>query len=725
MRSIYFRLSTIGLFLLQLGALIAQPSGYDELIKKSPELTPKQRFFRFFQHQRADNEFANAYIHLADACEKIYTDLDPLRDYQRVVHWINNAFTYYSVFPVYLDNRDARRNTEYYEFFEIEPAGKKLRNGDLLRYTKYRKQTTETFLDSLKLIYGAFEKSKDHYNKAVELFNEINHTYENLNKALLRTDSQLLEKLNQLEQEFEASKKSFAEYKKMIHKYPLKDYDQTYTLRPIETYRLDGLTNSDFLNNEFHLWNYSQWIKKFRQLYNNDIVPLRKEVAALQEMFEENHETLAKLDTVNSDASFEKADRLFMYRLGKYDHNSLIRDMFRYYNERQNLEVMSLSPINQIIDSVPSKMNRKFRYYYQLAMQKQKADARLSTFRNHISEDKKLLFQDFFETYYPGEDRLYTLADEEAEMTGNILNEGLSHLQTYLANHKSYLESLEYAQGGYGEVPLTPYGNKESSEYITQAYSLQDSIPEFVSGILKSKDGVFVARISPDRKVKWLKTPGTPGPSKSFTNPDASVLSDYENGVVALISSRDTSGIHSSLVHYSKDGETILEKKMNQTLQPELLHYDEINKQNLMAFQTPEDEAINTSPRIEVCLADSAGNIQWNVHLSVEGHLIEVVKPADQYVALINAKKYQKQGEWIDLPNQGLLIATISNDGELSGMTTVTTKGGLHIDRIFPVSGQEITLIGKQGISDRSKERPCYLVISTEREVIFDNLESM
>ena len=50
-----------------------------------------------------------------------------------------------------------------------------------------------------------------------------------------------------------------------LDSFPLKSYNQRYKLKSIETYRLDGLTGSDFYMGYCIIWNYKEWVSNLNK----------------------------------------------------------------------------------------------------------------------------------------------------------------------------------------------------------------------------------------------------------------------------------------------------------------------------------------------------------------------------------------------------------------------------------------------------------------------------
>ena len=170
--SICRKIALLLLVALTTSALWAQSIKYEDIISDLGKMPPKQAYYRFFQYQKQDPHFANTYVQLGHASEQIFRELDPLRNFNQANYWINNATLYYGLFEVYLKPNDVRRNREFYANFPLGTDGRRIENEDVVQYVQDRLAYCRTLKDSLELIYSTLEKSKDHYNNCVRIFND-------------------------------------------------------------------------------------------------------------------------------------------------------------------------------------------------------------------------------------------------------------------------------------------------------------------------------------------------------------------------------------------------------------------------------------------------------------------------------------------------------------------------------------------------------------------------
>ena len=705
----------------------AQEIKYDDIISSLPTLSPQGRYALLFEYQKQDPHFSNTYIQIADACENLMKDVDPLRNVNKALYWANNAKLYYGLFPVYLKSNEVRKNREYYSNFSIETEDSKLENEHVIAYINKRVEYCTHFIDSLELIYATLEKSKDHYNNCISIFNGINTNYDNLNEALLKTDEELLSTLDRLKNEFELSIKTFEEYKALINEFPIASYDQTYTLAPISTFRLEGLTNSDFLKNSFTLWDYASWVNEFKSLYNKDIVPLRKEIEQTHKQFNDNKRRLSIIESIDEDVSLKSFSESFIYKLGKYDNNSIIRDFFAYLNARQDFLVLNKSPLNLPADSALSVINTKLRYYHRLTKKKIETDNKLNELTTAISEENVERHKAFFETHYQGHAGFKQFAADEAPFLNLALNSSYAQLNNLLSSIPALEKRLGYAQGkGRIKIALFPNENDETTNsYTSQGVTTKQGKPNYVSGYVKknNKDIAFIAKISDENNVEWINEIGSKYNPNSISGNKAPILSSFESGAATVVSSAIDSVNTNTLVVLNSQGSVLLAKPLPFTQKPLLIHYDEINKLATLAFGAKENATDSVYQSTILCQVDSAGVINWQEHLNITGIIVDLIKQNDKYIAVFNYTSYLIKQYKSTATQIGAMLVNLTQEGSIANVSPINSSEAYSINRVFPISTDELNLIGKKEGQHDQHDELCYILVSPNGDLIYSNLK--
>ncbi len=735
--------------------ITAQSYDYEDIFDNLNNLTNEQAYTRFLNFQAQNPHFANTYLQLGNICEDIFTKTDPLRDIDLVIYWTDQARLYYGLFINYFESSDLRRNQRYYANIPITDRGQRPGKEQVISYVNNRREFAQNHRDSIKLIYNALESSKTHYNNCVRIFNNTSSSYETLNETLLQTDDNLLAVLENLESEFNACIEQFDHYKSLIEKYPLKGYlqeqkvqvgdyvsiterrvgayNQEYNLKPIQTFRLDGITNSDFLKETFILWDYGSWVKNFRDTYYNDIIPLRTEIEEIQNTFDENTRYLTRVTVAPSDLSLDSFDELFLFRLGKYDNNSLVRELFDYLDDKQKFLLHSRSSLNNPNDSSSVIYNRKLRYYYRYALMLEESLNSANNFHNAIDIARTSRFKNFFNEYYQGIEGLFNFSAREKEFLLETFNFGLDNLNRYF-NNNNHLRALKtYATGDRNiRVPLKII-NEESElyneyNYITRDIFYSNDHPKYLCGYIKKANNKvpFVAKTNEDKTLDWIREIG----KETGSNRKAVSVYAYENGVLALVTDWNepnedevfTHAYNNVLVHYDNSGNVLVNKELNDNFFPYYLQYDEINQLSFLSMGERTENDLYS--RLSVSQADSLGNKNWHNLLNISGQLIDIVRAEGKYIAYFNFREFSSDGRKYnagnDGKNWGLLSVDFSLDGDVISSTPLVANNSFYIDRVFNISSDEINLIGYLGAPGEEKGDMVYLVLDPDGNEIFN-----
>ncbi|MCB8963724.1 MAG: hypothetical protein H6536_01615 [Bacteroidales bacterium] len=681
---------------------VAQEVDYEELFAKLPSLTPMQAYTQLFAYQQQNPYFANTYIQLGRISELKLMEIDPLRNLDQAQYWVGNAVLFYNLFPIYLKESDVRRNREYYANIITPEQGKKIEYDDVMLFHKQRLAFCQAYKDSVTIIFRALATSKEYYNNSVQIFRDLNNSFRNLNVALLRTDDAFLQLLDSLNAQFASAIDSFRVYQALIQKFPLAGYDQQFTLRPIETFRLDGITNSDFLSNQFTLWDYSGWVSRYKQVYTADIVPLRKSIADIQDLFDSNRRKLGLLDSVSVADKFYSLDDLFLFRLGKYDNNSLVRDLFGYRQLNQNLLITSKMAVNSYADSSSTLMGRKMRYYYRLLQEYSKAKNGLSVFEQSVDSEKVANHKAFFSKYYGGLNGLPSFVDRESEFMQKLMAQSFGNLRQYIRNESALRLSYGYSEGR-PRIPQSPncaFVTGSSGEpYVVYSVSYIDGQPTFASGYANKpgrKPSAFVARFGADATTDWVK--GVPISPALPQGDCARLVAGSANGCVAMVTAPSADSSANQLVRLDARGGMLFKKMLSNGLSPCFLQFDDISQNTLIALGQPLDSANRFFTNLSLNLVDSLGNSTWNVKLPVEGELVEVVTVGDCCVAFLNYQNYSdSQKQTIDKPGLygHIMVAIGSASGEISYVKPVELPEPFTVSKVYSLSSSEIALVGQ------------------------------
>lgn len=654
------KISIMALLLLSSNAK-AQKS-YDDIFGLMPNWSLDQTYSELLDFQKRNPFFANVYIQLGIVSEKIMVHIDPLRDFETSQLWANNANLFIGNFGVYYKDGDVRSNDEYYGNLGIPYSGKRIEDADLKKFVEQHRVKCKSYKDTTALAFHAIEKSKQHYNQCITAFSALCDRYDNLNEALLRYDANLQKELEQLGRDIDACIAAFDEYKAIIKAYPILNYRQLYEFKTIETFRLDGLTNSDFYENRFTIWDYRKWIDQYFTTIKNDILPLREKVEAINRKFVQGKAEYDANKPVNINATPAYND-LFIFQLGRYDNSSLVRELFTYLDDRRELMAMAHDSLSLPVDSSTALINRKMRNIYRICSSLGETESALENLSASITPERIARFSDFFNTNYAGENGLKSYSANEKQFLNGVLDEVLVNFGKYMTivEEQRAIEEYSVKTPRYAAVPLWVVSDnlRESvkGQYITEKIVYDNyGRPQYVAGMKKGATPIaFVAKIENDRTTGWItEIKKTSSVNCLTANGQGCIVAVTQNNLPYSVTI-DAKGKAANPVDINEGNVAFI-------------NYNDITKNTYSAFN-------EGGGGVSLCLTDSLGAKIWDVQLPQITQACSMAEVSDGLLV-------------VGLNNNSAVVLLVSNDGVVARNETLGKAS--NIEAVYRASAQEI-----------------------------------
>lgn len=486
----------------------AQAQNFSKVYDAMPDMTLDQAYSALIDFQKANPYFANTYIQLGSVCEKKMVIYDPLRETESINFWAKNAELFFGNLKVYYTEGDCR--SEFYENLKIPFSGKKITDADMWRYVNEHRTLCKNHNDSTTLIFTAIEAARHNYNLALESFRSIYVDYSDMNDMLLRYDDKLAQRLKETMAHAEECEKQFMEYKRLTKLYPIANYKQIYEKIPIETFRLDGLTNSDFFSNRFNMWDYASWIAKFEQTFNSQIAPLRKDVERINSEYVYARKEFESGSVVTR-AMVKPYDEYFLYKLGHFDVGSVIDPLFDYLDATREMMAMAGDSLGRNVGDDLSLESRKMRRLSRLAQQQEVATQKRKFLIESISANKIARFADFFKKQYNGQAGFMGFLEADEAYCQGIVDQMSAATADYIRRAAQSMATDTYSAAAGAAMPSVPLWvaiepkDVTTKHYATQIARNANGQIAAVAGHLKANaKSWFVAAIAPDQKTQWL-----------------------------------------------------------------------------------------------------------------------------------------------------------------------------------------------------------------------------
>lgn len=640
---------------------------YDDIYNELPNLSLDQAYSMLLAFQKQNPYFANTYLQLGVICEHKMVLTDPLRDINSAQFWSDQAHLFYGNFNVFYKEGDYRSNEEYYENLRIPHEGEKVKESDIKEFVNKHEAKCKGFKDTTMMIYESLEKSKAAYDRCMKSYMAMCEKYANYNELLLGYDKKLEERMSALVSDIAECEKEFKNYKSLITAYPLLNYRQLYERKEIETFRLDGLTNSDFLENRFAIWDFKKWVDQYKNAIEGAIMPLRKEIEKIN----------AQYANRKSQMTESPLDERFIYRLGKYDNSSLVRELFAYLESRRELVVMGNDSIALNVDSSYVVMNRKMRHIYNMSAVENEVKRMLENMQSSVTQDRVNRFVEFFDKNYGGIDGLKALKNSEIPYIERVMDQALDNFAKY--RKAAEVKALQPAYSGKtaknAALPLWKVGDYEignlSGNYVTSIVARDVyGRPAYVAGVKKADlKSVFVAKIDESGNTAWLIE------AKKVEN--VKTLMSTADGCVmtAEVEGRPTA------ISYSDAGKEMLRFELGSG-ELTTMRKGAVTKQIKYAYT-------GESGKATYYVVDSLGVKEYSETFS-DIERVDNIQEVSAGTMLIGTQS-------------GKLAVKIVGNGTARDAKIVKEGSGIRVERVFRASAREICIFvsdgqGKQGL---------------------------
>ncbi len=293
---------------------------YSDLIQRTETLPAYEAMYYMLDFQRSHPDNAPIYYRLGDAVYALLPSKDALHNYEERNELIYRARLFYGNCLHFLGGRMPRGET----FPTITPADKKLEYSDIDAYLRAHLDTLNRWRAETDTLHNRFYRMVDSYESCRQLFLQFMQRYPSEKLAhlcLTEDDRDHLFRLRRINQEFEQQK---ALFEQALQASPVPYYTPEFRKVSIATYRLDGVTPSDFLANDIPLWDYEGWASAFLDIQKNTYLVLMRDLA--QEYTQLNH----GMQRFREGQSIEmEAQPRLPYRLERYDYQSPVAMLLR------------------------------------------------------------------------------------------------------------------------------------------------------------------------------------------------------------------------------------------------------------------------------------------------------------------------------------------------------------------------------------------------------------
>ena len=714
-----------------------------EIVKQGNE-TASFEALKDFQEQNPQSHI-NVYFQLGILCHKWMRDYDPLKDINDVEHFSEQAKVYLGICKARMNKDEVEDNVDYY------PAVKR-RNGstleleDVMLDLDNRIADIENFRATHTQMVKHFNEMLTKYNSCIDQFMALNQKNANIKDLYLTANTSFFEKINTLKSTYESMLASYKQYNEVVNGYSISDYNQVLVIKDIQTYRLNGLTSSDFLKNEVPVWNFGKWVDDFHQKIQQEINPLRSEIEEAGNQLDASIAFFNGKNSFSNEWQAYKVPNATLFKIGKYDYQSAIVYLFQYQESKAKL--LQLSKREENNPNRPYSEAQRSQYYVNLIRQYNATNALLEEAKDNIKAfafDKHTAYLKKHYSDFAGLQRF--LQTEKAANTTLLQNTIKRFKPVLLASISDVLGSNKDTVL-YRRQPVTAYVNTQAiswdmlkfdqfdtaqtNQYYTTNLSQGVAPNYWISGYQKRLGKLptpFVARMHDLDSLQELKKMVL-FPHRDTVGQVSLMVKAGEQNAFML-----KTALHDTLLHTLVKLDTFARVQQIDTVKapglPQLIKFDELNDLMLMAFYGgPEGYRYNQFQPLTIQLRNSSGTVYWQRSLSLKGELVDVVRFGDYWALVGNYKSIADEtGKILNAsPSQTSgFVAFFKTDGTYHKLTTFQQSTGLTLFKAIKTNSNTLNVLGlkKGNIAQKRVNQsrvPLYFaLINRKGELIYQN----
>ncbi len=694
---------------------VAQPK-YKDLVPGFETMGRDELKNTLKEYLMYDLDHPNANFRLALLYESNYKNSDVLTRYESAIANATQARLRFTKARQLVDQREVDRNNEFYApiFRTVDAKGR-----PFVAYAAVSDKITHgldssmQFLDKVPPIFRSFTRSVNHYDNAVRIFSEINNEFLSLDDIYLYFDPALDKKLERLKMNYDSARHYFDQYLALTKAFPLPGYKQKYHIKPIITYRLDGLiTRMNFLTPDVEFWDYGTWVDKVRKSVAEEILSLRSRLVQNEVRL---NESLQKIEASTGEGvNPVNLDKQVVFNLNNYEKQSLVLALleYKYFKQDWLLKMKTFVP-----DTIDGERNALI--YSTLIYSNRTADTLLNTIRTRNTHDKIRKHEEFITRYYGGKDGLHKYIETEQEQIRVTFEQ-------YTGGLRSTLLNMVTAPAVANANRVIRFNNRWNVSVAVQAASPEalakgDPItlqsrrsPDgslYLGGIYKpdKKNNLvvtYVARVLPDGKPGWMQS-FTHKVDSLATTPDANnFLGPFEltqEGCVFIVRATHSTlpSSRNVFVYVNEKGEEKFHVRLADRAVARKITFSERSNSFVILFKGQENSAsLTTSEALVLLGVNALGDKLWRRQVTFSGEILDFVNLIDGHLLAGNYTQLRDLSgqEHVAKPGEANpFLIRFNEKGDIEKVLPVATAKAVHFTNLVKVSDRSINLVGKEG----------------------------
>jgi hypothetical protein len=286
-------------------------------------------FLKTYLNENNDNP--NAFLFMGIIFQEKAGKDDVLKHTGLAIAHMDSAITFFTKAYQTITEKEVKKNNEYYQSYnrrDLRTGEFGVKLSDIQFDLEKRMEGLRERTDRVKMVKHYFSLADTLYKRCNILYTEIQNKYSKEKELYLRADENSVRDLATLSNRYDSCMKAFEQYKGSVTMLGKIGYTHALTRNEIKVFKSDGLSPSDFFQNEVVVWDYKAWAQQAKQAIEKEIFPIREHLVSYDIEINKLREKLTKDSASVKNDLTKLIDRLLLEKLSKYDEKPLPMDVF-------------------------------------------------------------------------------------------------------------------------------------------------------------------------------------------------------------------------------------------------------------------------------------------------------------------------------------------------------------------------------------------------------------